>query len=33
MRELGAEILTGGGDEFYQKIGYQKVHVRLHMKK
>lgn len=33
MRELGAEILTGGGNEFYKKIGYQKVHVRLHMKK
>jgi hypothetical protein len=33
MRELGAEILTGGGDEFYKKIGYQKVHIRLHMKK
>ena len=33
MRELGAEILTGGGNEFYKKIGYQKEHIRLHMKK
>ena len=33
MRELGAEVMTGGGNEFYEKIGYQGVHTWLHMKK
>ena len=33
MRGLGAEIMTGGGNEFYRKIGYQGVHLRLHMQK
>ena len=33
MRKLGAQIMTGGGSDFYKKIGYQGVHRRLHMKK
>ena len=33
MRALGAEIMTGGGNEFYTKIGYRGVHLRLHMTK
>ena len=33
MRGLGAEVMTGGGNEFYKKIGYQGVHIWLHMKK
>ncbi|MBO4414693.1 MAG: GNAT family N-acetyltransferase [Lachnospiraceae bacterium] len=33
MRELGAEVMTGGGSEFYKKIGYQGVHRMLHMQK
>ena len=33
MRALGAEIMTGGGNDFYKKIGYQDVHRLLHMKK
>ena len=33
MRNLGAEIMTGGGNVFYKKIGYQGIHLRLHMKK
>ena len=33
MRALGAEVMTGGGNEFYRKIGYQGVHCWLHMKK
>ena len=33
MRGLGAEIMTGGGDEFYRKIGFQGVQLRLHMKR
>ncbi len=32
MRALGAEVLTGGGNDFYRKIGYQGVHLWLHMK-
>ena len=32
LRELGAEIMTGGGNEFYRRIGYQKAHRVLHMK-
>lgn len=33
MRALGAEVMTGGGNGFYRKIGYQNVHVMLHMRK
>ena len=33
MRELGAEIMTGGGNPFYKKIGYQNEKKLLHMKK
>lgn len=33
MRGLGAEIMTGGGNDFYKKIGYQGVHILYHMKK
>ena len=33
MRELGAEIMTGGGSDFYMKIGYQDALILLHMKK
>ncbi len=33
MRGLGAEIMTGGGNDFYRKIGYQGVHFWLHMEK
>ena len=33
MRKLGAEVMTGGGNEFYKKIGYQGVHRSLHMQK
>ena len=33
MRALGAEVMTGGGNDFYRKIGYQDVHLWLHMKK
>ncbi len=31
MRALGAEVLTGGGSEFYRKIGYNGTHLTLHM--
>ena len=33
MRALGAEVMTGGGNEFYRQIGYQETHLWLHMKK
>ena len=33
MRNLGAEIMTGGGNDFYKRIGYQGIHRKLHMKK
>ena len=33
MRGLGAEIMTGGGNAFYRKIGYQGTHLKLHMRK
>ena len=33
MRGLGAEIMTGGGTEFYKKIGYQGVYQWIHMQK
>ena len=33
LRALGAEVMTGGGNDFYRKIGYQDVHLWLHMKK
>ena len=33
MRALGAELMTGGGNEFYEKIGYQGIRRWLHMKK
>ncbi len=33
LRPLGAEIMTGGGNDFYQKIGYKGVHIRRHYTK
>lgn len=33
MRGLGAEIMTGGGNDFYRKVGYQGIHLWLHMRK
>lgn len=33
FRPLGAEIMTGGGSEFYKNIGYQGVHVVEHYSK
>lgn len=30
LRPLGAEIMTGGGNEFYKKIGYQHTRVYKH---
>ena len=33
LRPLGAEILTGGGNDFYKKIGYNGVHIRRHYRK
>ena len=33
MRCWGAEIMTGGGSDFYRRIGYQDVRSWLHMKK
>ena len=33
LRPLGAEVLTGGGNEFYKKIGYQGVHYWQHFVK
>ena len=33
LRPLGAEILTGGGNDFYKKIGYKGVHIRRHYRK
>ena len=33
FRPLGAEIMTGGGSEFYKNIGYQGVHVLEHYSK
>ena len=33
LRKLGAEVMTGGGNEFYRKIGYQDTHVVFHLKK
>lgn len=33
LRPLGAEIMTGGGNEFYKKIGYQGIHVLEHYRK
>lgn len=33
MRGLGAEVMTGGGNDFYRKIGYRGIHTWLHMKK
>lgn len=33
LRPLGAEIMTGGGNDFYKKIGYNGVHVYLHFRK
>ena len=33
LRALGAEILTGGGSDFYQKIGHPDAHHWLHLKK
>lgn len=33
LRPLGAEIMTGGGNEFYKKIGYTGVHMWEHYEK
>ena len=33
LRPLGAEIMTGGGNEFYRKIGYQHTHIYRHYRK
>ena len=33
LRPLGAEIMTGGGNEFYRKIGYQGIHTLVHYRK
>ena len=33
MCSLGAEVLTGGGSDFYRKIGYNGTHLMLHMRK
>lgn len=33
MRALGAEVMTGGGNDFYKRIGYQDEHILYHMKK
>ena len=33
LRPLGAELMTGGGNEFYKKIGYTDQHVLLHIHK
>lgn len=33
LKKLGAEILTGGGNKFYKKIGYQCETVEIHMRK
>ena len=30
LRPLGAEVMTGGGNEFYKKIGYQNTHIYGH---
>ena len=33
LRPLGAEVMTGGGNDFYRKIGYRGVHVYGHYRK
>ena len=33
LRPLGAEVMTGGGNEFYKKIGYQRTHIYEHYRK
>jgi len=33
LRPLGAVLMTGGGNDFYKKIGYQESRVELHFKK
>ena len=30
LRPLGAAVITGGGNEFYRKLGYKGVHVQGH---
>ena len=30
---LGAEVMTGGGNEFYKKIGYQNTRIYMHFRK
>ena len=30
LKPLGAEVITGGGNEFYRKLGYKGVHVLGH---
>ena len=27
LRPLGAEVMTGGGNPFYEKIGYSGIHI------
>ena len=33
LRPLGAEIMTGGGSEFYKKVGFTREFRELHMRK
>ena len=33
LRPLGAELMTGGGNEFYRKIGYTDQQALLHFHK
>ena len=33
LRPLGAEVMTGGGNEFYEKIGYRGIHVQEYYQK
>ena len=33
LRPLGAEVMTGGGNDFYRKIGYKGIHVDGHYRK
>ena len=33
LKPLGAEVITGGGNEFYRKLGYKGVHVLEHYQK
>lgn len=33
LRPLGAELMTGGGNEFYKKIGYTSQQTLIHVHK